>query len=81
MKQDRPFDRRNRQWGSLKNAVSLRVFLSRRTKAILSALRNCEDGQISYGEVIERLAAHENRLLQGKKKYEISRSINDIEEI
>lgn len=81
MKQDRPFDRRNRQWGSLKNAVSLRVFLSRRTKAILSALRNCEDGQISYGEVIERLAAHKASLVRRNKRYEMSQSINNIEEI
>ena len=52
----RPLDRRNRRWGSLHNSVDLRVRLSQRAKAILSALRNREEDQISYGAVIEKLA-------------------------
>ena len=69
MKQKRPMDRRNRRWGSLRRGARVDVYLSRRTKAILSALRNCEKEQISYGAVIERLVAeHANLLGKNDKK-------------
>lgn len=73
----RRLDRRNRQWGSLRNAVSLRVRLSKRAKAILSALRKCEDEQISYGEVIERLVEGHAAVLSDGKSHVEKRSSND----
>jgi hypothetical protein len=63
MKHERPIDRRHRRWGSLRNAAHLRVRVSRRAKAILSALRNCQEEQISYGAVIEKLAEQHANLL------------------
>lgn len=74
---ERPLDRRNRQWGSLRNGVSLRVRLSRRAKEILSALRNCEDERISYGEVIERLAEHHAAVLSDDESDVEKRSSTD----
>lgn len=71
MEQRRRLDRRNRQWGSLRDGVSLRVRLSKRTKAILSALRKCDHQQISYGEVIEKLAErHAGVLGQPREKHD-----------
>lgn len=52
-----PRDRRNRKWGTLKDAVWKKVKLPRRTVKILAALRTQEEGQqVSYGAVIEKLA-------------------------
>lgn len=73
MEQGRPLDRRNRQWGSLRNGVSLRVRLPKRTKAILSALRSCNEQQISYGEVIEKLAERHAGLLRERGEQESER--------
>jgi hypothetical protein len=64
-------DRRNRRWGSLRYSVGLRVRLSRRAKAILSALRNCEKEQISYGAVIEKLVEQHATLLDQNDREEI----------
>jgi hypothetical protein len=63
MKRERAMDRHNRRWGSLRYAVPLRVRVSGRAKAILSALRNCEDERISYGAVIEKLVEQHANLL------------------
>jgi hypothetical protein len=64
MEQERPLDRRNRRWGSLRNSADLRVRLSQRAKAILSALRNREPEQISYGAVIEKLVEQHADVLE-----------------
>ena len=58
-----PIDKRNRRWGSLRHSVGLRVRLSLRAKAILSALRDSEKEQISYGAVIEKLVEPHAALL------------------
>lgn len=65
MEQERPLDRRNRRWGSLRDAVRLRVHLSRRAKEILSALRNRDEEQVGYGAVIEKLVEKHAHLLAG----------------
>ena len=65
MQPERPLDRRNRRWGSLRDAVKLRVRLSKRAKEILSALRNCDEEQVGYGAVIEKLVEKHAHLLAG----------------
>jgi hypothetical protein len=69
MSEDRAIDRRNRKWGSLQDAAQLKVQISRRTKAILSALRHCEEEKISYGAVIEKLAEQHANLLHKSKSH------------
>jgi hypothetical protein len=64
MAEERRPDRRNRRWGSLYESVDLRVRVSPQAKAILSALRNCEEQQISYGAVIEKLVEPHARVLE-----------------
>jgi hypothetical protein len=68
MEQERPLDRRNRRWGSLRNSVCLRVRLSQQAKAILSTLRDSEEEQISYGAVIEKLVEKHASLLRRREK-------------
>ena len=69
MQPERPLDRRNRKWGSLRNAVDRRVQVSKRAKEILSALRNRDEEQVSYGAVIEKLIKrHAGSLAREKAK-------------
>lgn len=63
MRRRQRLDQRNRKWGSLEKATTLHVYLSQRTKDILSALRNHDGDQISFGAVIERLAEQHANIL------------------
>lgn len=79
MEQERPLDRRNRRWGSLRDAVKLRVRLSKRAKEILSALRNCDEEQVSYGAVIEKLIKRHARSLAREKTKETPKQAASFE--
>lgn len=70
MEEKPPVDRRNRKWGSLQGAAQLRVRIPRRTKAILSALRQSEEENIGYGAVIEKLAEQHASLLGDREKWD-----------